>query len=200
MKWFIYMIPALIGQGIIMYFFRPQSVSSLAIGTPIFLLLSVGNIIVYNILFIPKKIRTQVKEVILGKHFGWSKADDYEDILTEIINDSKARQAAYDGYLRTDLVQLHADAVQKENRFRKLAKFGQWFTYLFFFLISAYYVIIPEFQMSIIYFQWGLGLAIVTTAYQLGRREVHWGYQKITLIRCLEKCGEEDRFYFDNDI
>ncbi|MGV2887547.1 hypothetical protein V4D07_33290 [Paenibacillus taichungensis] len=194
------MTPAFIAQGIIMYIFQPKDVPTLAIGTPIFLLLSAGNLIAYNFLFIPKKIRSQVKEMFFGKPFGRGGSVEYEDILTELINESKARQAAYNGYLKSDLIQLHTAAVKMENRFKKLAKLSQWFTFIYVFIISAYNILVPGFQMNIIYLEWGLGLVIITTGLVLGKRQIHWGYQKNTLKRCLEKCGEENRFHFDDDL
>lgn len=200
LKWLLYMIPAFIGQGIIMYFFRPHTLSSLAVGTPIFLLLSLGNLIVYNFLFVPEKLRSRIKDFILGRSLGGDGAGDYEDILVQIINDSKTRQAAFNGYLRVDLVRLHDEVVKKEIKFRTFSKLGQWLTYLFILAVTAYNLLIPGFQISIIYLEWGLGLFIVTTSHVFGRRYIHWGYQKVTLKRCLEKCKEQDRFQFDDDI
>lgn len=192
------MIPAFIGQAIITYFFQPKNVTALAIGTPIFLLLSAGNLVVYNYLLVPEKIRSQLKEIILGKQFDHTV--EYEDILTELINESKARQASYDGYLRSDLVQLHTTAVHKEKRFKKLSKLSQWISYIYLPLVIMYHILVPGFQMNVIYLEWGLALVIATICLVFGNRHSHWYSQKITLKRCLQKCGEEDRFHFDNDL
>lgn len=196
--WLMFMLPGFTAQVVITYFFRPDSSFSFFVGLPIFILLSIGNLVIYHLFFVPDKIKNQLRNLLFGKQYK-NDMEAYEDILTEIIEKAKARQAAYDGYMKRDLMVLLDGSEKAEERFKRLMKIGEWIFYFYLAAIILYNLFGPEFHLNALYVQWGIGLIIGISNYKLGERKRHWGLDAVTLKVCIDKCGDEDRFRFDGE-
>lgn len=123
----------------------------------------------------------------------------YQDILTEIIENAKARQATYDGYMKKDLMMLLHRSEKAEGRLKRLIRIGEWIFYFYLAVVIFYNLFAPEFHLNALYVQWGIGLIIGISNYKLGERKRHWGLDAVTLKVCIDKCGDKDRFIFDGE-
>lgn len=195
-KWLAYMLPVFAAQIFIAYLFNfDHQITWL----PVFIILSLINIIAYHIFLVPKKVKNQLSTFLFGKQYANDFAA-YEDILTEIIEGSKARQAAYDGYRKKDLVELLHKATTNEQKYKFIQKIVQlifiiWVAGVIFYNLFM----ISGFQFEVLFLQWGTGLAITIINHYIGKRRYHWGQDTITLKRCIEKCKDDEIFCFDNE-
>jgi hypothetical protein len=193
------MLPGFVAQGVLTYFFRPETTSSLLTGLPIFILLSIGNLIAYHLFLIPKKIKSELSTLLFGKKYN-NPFEAYEDILTEIIEGAKARQAAYDGYKKSDLIALFKTANIAERKYTALQKVGEYVFYIYLAGVLLLNVFLSGFPLDVLYVEWGIALIILISNHIIAKRRYHWSKDAITLKRCLEKCEDKEVFQFDNKL
>jgi hypothetical protein len=198
LKWLLIMLPGFLAQGVLLYFFQPKNETYLT-GFPILILLLIGNMVVYHLLLVPKRIKKELSDLL----FDVKAQDDFGrtmDLLTETIEEMKIKQAIYDGYQKAELQALLSKTIRNEKQFNLLSMIGRCSFYLSLVIGTLMYLKLTSFQREMIFLLWGLVIILVIVIYYFDKRRRESQLNALILNRCIEKCGDNDVFQFDNDI
>ncbi|MGF7033383.1 hypothetical protein J2T17_004331 [Paenibacillus mucilaginosus] len=199
LKWLGFMIPGFAAQAVLVYFFNYQTHSSPFSGLAIFSVLSLGNLVAYHLFLVPQKIKKQLGALLVGPRY-ISVADINMDTLGEIIEYYKLRQFTYDGRTKAELLAFQQKASRASTNYKLAEKCSNWLLYAFLAGVFFYNILTPAYGIGVIYSEWAVGLLLVISTPVIKKRRRFWWQEGIALKRCIEKCGDDQVFRYDDEL